>query len=209
VATGTKEKVSGRCSMVGQKIAITADEILAARKKWPCPKCNKEMKLKPEKNAEGGFEVTIIPHNMPKTDAPAVVVATAVAATTTAAPPIPVAAVPPPPPIVLAAPAAPVAVAPVERTGTNIFFVGEDGSRRECTRQELEQSSGAPTPPPVPVAAPVVQAAPPALPTTLLFSQMGVNDVFTPQHAAALWNDGHYDAASSLSLIIIAIRLAK
>jgi hypothetical protein len=38
---------------------------------------------------------------------------------------------------------------------------------------------------------------------------MGVNDVFTPQHAAALWNDGHYEAASSLSLIIIAKHLSK
>jgi len=204
---GTKEKTSGRCSMIDQKIAITADEILEQRKKWPCPKCGKEMRLKPEKNAAGGFEVTITSHNMQKTDA-----APPVPVATTAAPPIPpVAAVPPPlpPSIVLAPPVVAVPAVSAERTGTNIFFVNEDGTRREITKEALAAALDAPTPPPVPVAAPVVQAAPPALPTTLLFPQMGVNDVFTPQHAAALWNDGHYEAASSLSLIIIAKHLSK
>jgi hypothetical protein len=142
VAAGTKEKTSGRCLFVGQTIEITADDILAQRKKWPCPKCSKEMKLKPEKNPAGGFVGMFASHNMVGIVAPTPVVAVEA----------PVAAPAPTPPPVVLAPAVP------SDTTPNIFIVGADGSRRKLTQEEID---GVPTPPAIvaPVPPPVAQAA--------------------------------------------------
>lgn len=176
--TGKKEKAGGRCGAAGQKISVTMAELVAKKKKWKCPSCDKEMSLSPMQEGEQ-LVVVVKPHNMQTKET-----VEAAAAAETAGPSIPAsptatvlhmptqAAVP-------AIPALPVAAAPAlppSSAGsalTNIFITDVNGVRRALTQDELDatcRGEGSPIAPVSPLPAGAVPALPvaaPALPVAV------------------------------------------